>query len=76
MACMAQTASEEGWPARQTGATVTLEGGEKFHGRFVMLGDGVHSKAAEKYHKAKLEFMHFVGWRCAHTPHHTSPWSA
>jgi 2-polyprenyl-6-methoxyphenol hydroxylase-like FAD-dependent oxidoreductase len=66
LASMAQTRVSESCKHANSGATVTLEGGEKFHGRFVVLGDGVHSKAAAKYHKNKLEFMHFVGWRCAH----------
>ena len=55
------------WCAK-TGATVTLEGGQKFYGRFVVLADGVHSKTAAKHHKAKSEFQNVVGWRCATQP--------
>lgn len=47
-----------------TGAEVELEGGQKLTAKLVILGDGVHSKSAAKYHKQPLRVMDIVGWRC------------
>jgi flavin-dependent dehydrogenase len=46
------------------GCEVELEGGQKLKGKFAVLADGVHSKMALKLHKAKVENMHAIGWRC------------
>lgn len=40
-----------------------LEGGQKLKGRIVVLADGVHSRTASQYHKAKLDYMDVVAWR-------------
>ena len=40
-----------------------LEGGQKLTAKVVILGDGVHSKSAAKYHKMPLRIMDIVGWR-------------
>ena len=40
-----------------------LEGGQKLTAKLVILGDGVHSKSAAKYHKQPLRVMDIVGWR-------------
>ena len=40
-----------------------LEGGQKLTAKLVILGDGVHSKSAAKYHKMPLRVMDIVGWR-------------
>ncbi len=40
-----------------------LEGGQKLRGRCIVLADGVHSKTAERFHKAPLEYMDVVAWR-------------
>lgn len=45
-----------------------MEDGRKLQCRFVVLADGVHSKTAAKLHKAKLEYMHIVGWRYVLAP--------
>lgn len=45
------------------GAEVELEGGHKLSAKLVILGDGVHSKTAEKYHKMSLKTVDVGGWR-------------
>jgi 2-polyprenyl-6-methoxyphenol hydroxylase-like FAD-dependent oxidoreductase len=42
---------------------VEVEGGQKLPCRLAVLADGVHSKTAAGFHKAKLEYMGAVAWR-------------
>ncbi len=58
-----------------TGAEVELEGGQKLTAKLVILGDGVHSKSAAKYHKMPLRVMDIVGWRYVRH-NHASTWQA
>ena len=53
-----------------TGAEVELEGGQKLTAKLVILGDGVHSKSAAKYHKMPLRVMDIVGWRYVRSAMH------
>jgi hypothetical protein len=45
------------------GAEVELEGGQKLSAKLVILGDGVHSKTANKYHKMALKTVDIAAWR-------------
>jgi len=42
---------------------VELVGGQKLTAKMVILGDGVHSKTAQKYHKMPLTQVDVGGWR-------------
>ena len=41
-----------------------LAGGQKLSAKMVILGDGAHSKTANKYHKMDLKTMDIAAWRC------------
>ena len=41
-----------------------LAGGQKLSAKMVILGDGAHSKTANKYHKMDLKMMNIAAWRC------------
>lgn len=45
------------------GAEVKLEGGQKLQAKLVIAADGVHSRSAEKYHKATLRKAPVGSWR-------------
>ncbi len=42
-----------------------LKDGRKVSAKMVVLGDGVHSKTAGKYHKTPLKHVDVGGWRYA-----------
>ena len=46
------------------GAVVELAGGQKLSAKMVVLGDGAHSKTANKYHKMDLKMIDVAAWRC------------
>ena len=51
------------------GAEVELAGGQKLSAKMVILGDGAHSKTANKYHKMDLKTMDIAAWRCLSLSH-------
>ena len=54
--------------AQLAGAEVELEGGQKLSAKLVVLGDGVHSKTANKYHKMALTTVDIAAWRYTSYP--------
>ena len=50
-----------------------LKDGRKLSAKMVVLGDGVHSKTASKYHKMPLKHVDVGGWRYALTHQHPEP---
>ena len=59
--------------AQPAGAEVELEGGQKLSAKLVVLGDGVHSKTANKYHKMALKTVDIAAWRFTILSCHTCP---
>ena len=59
--------------AQLAGAEVELEGGQKLSAKLVVLGDGVHSKTANKYHKMALKTVDIAAWRYTTLPCHFCP---
>lgn len=55
------------------GAEVELKDGRKLSAKLVVLGDGVHSKTASKYHKMPLKHVDVGGWRYAFMHQHPEP---